>query len=47
VLRFLTADVLSAFLESAGFSIEVQFGDWERGPVTDASEEIITIARRI
>lgn len=45
-LRFLAADALSTFLQDAGFSIEEQFGDWERGPVTDASEEIITIARR-
>jgi SAM-dependent methyltransferase len=45
-LRFLAADALSAFLEDAGFSIDEQFGDWERGPVTDAGEEIVTIARR-
>ena len=46
VLRFLAADALAAFLEDAGFSIEEQFGDWDRGPVTNASDEIITIARR-
>ena len=45
-LRFLAADALSAFLEDAGFSIDEQFGDWERGAVTDTSDEIITIARR-
>lgn len=46
VLRFLSADSLAAFVEEAGFSIEEQFGDWDRGPFMNASEEIITIARR-
>jgi SAM-dependent methyltransferase len=46
-LRFLTADALSGFLETAGFSVEEQYGDWERGPLTDTSAEIVTIARRV
>jgi hypothetical protein len=45
-LRFLAPDRLEAFLKRAGFVIEEQFGDWDRGPLNDASEEIITIARR-
>jgi ubiquinone/menaquinone biosynthesis C-methylase UbiE len=45
-LRFLTADALSAFLSDAGLAIEEQFGDWTRGPLTDTSPEIITIATR-
>ena len=45
-LRFLEPGSLSAFLHEAGFVVEEQFGDWEGGPLTDASEEIITIARR-
>jgi SAM-dependent methyltransferase len=45
-LRFLAADVLRAFLADAGLSIEAQFSDWTRQPFTDASPEIITIARR-
>ena len=45
-LRFLAPDRLAAFLHDAGFVIEEQFGDWDRGPLTGASEEIITIARR-
>jgi hypothetical protein len=45
-LRFLDPEVLAAFLQDAGFAIDRQFGDWWRGPLTDASEEIITIARR-
>jgi len=46
-LRFLTIEALSVFLGDAGFGIEEQFGDWEREALTDASEEIITIARRV
>ncbi|MHB8469814.1 MAG: methyltransferase domain-containing protein [Gaiellaceae bacterium] len=45
-LRFLAADALSVFLEDEGFAVEEQFGDWRRAPLTDASEEVITIARR-
>ena len=43
-LRFLDLDALAAFLSDAGFTIDTQFGDWERQPLTDASPEIITIA---
>jgi SAM-dependent methyltransferase len=46
VLRFVRPEALASFLDDAGFEIEEQFGDWKRGPLTDASEEIITIARR-
>jgi SAM-dependent methyltransferase len=45
-LRFLDADALSVFLSDVGLVIEEQFGDWDRQPLTDASPEIITIARR-
>ena len=45
-LRFLDADSLSAFLSEAGLTIEEQFGDWDRQPLTDTSPEIITVARR-
>jgi SAM-dependent methyltransferase len=45
-LRFLDPEALGAFLEEAGFAVEAQFGDWDRGPLTEASEEIITVARR-
>jgi SAM-dependent methyltransferase len=44
-LRFLDAAELARFLSGAGFVIEDQFGDWDREPLTDASPEIITIAR--
>jgi len=44
-LRFLDVEPLNAFLTEAGFAIEAQYGDWHRGPITDASREIITIAR--
>jgi SAM-dependent methyltransferase len=45
-LRFLDAASLSSFLFEAGLVIEEQFGDWDRSPLTPASPEIITIARR-
>lgn len=45
-LRFLAPDALSEFLADTGFTVEKQFGDWRRGPLAHASEEIITIARR-
>ena len=46
-LRFLEPAALAAFLVEAGLVIEEQFGDWIRAPLTDASPEIITIARRV
>ncbi len=30
----------------AGLNVEEQYGDWDRSPLTAASPEIITIARR-
>ncbi|GIG00494.1 class I SAM-dependent methyltransferase [Catellatospora citrea] len=45
-LRFLDVPALGAFLAEAGFVIEAQYGDWQRGPVTGTSGEIVTIARR-
>ena len=39
-------DKLNRLLAEAGFEIEAQYGDWLREPVTAASREIITIARR-
>ena len=44
-LRFVGAQELSTFLAQADFVIDDQFGDWDRQPLTDASPEIITIAR--
>jgi hypothetical protein len=45
-LRFFDAASLSPFLVDAGLSIEEQFGDWNRTPVTAASPEIITQTRK-
>jgi SAM-dependent methyltransferase len=44
-LRFLGADSLAGFLSAAGLTVEEQYGNWDRQPLTDASQEIITIAR--
>jgi ubiquinone/menaquinone biosynthesis C-methylase UbiE len=43
--RFLGRESLAAFLESAGFVVDEQYGYWDRTPVTESSPEIITIAR--
>ncbi len=45
-LRFLGADSLTEFLSAAGLTVEGQYGNWDRQPLTDTSPEIITIARR-
>jgi SAM-dependent methyltransferase len=44
--RFWSRDELSDYLSVAGLAIEEQFGDWDRSQLTEASPEIITIARR-
>ncbi|GAA1941742.1 class I SAM-dependent methyltransferase [Amycolatopsis minnesotensis] len=44
-LRFLDADSLADAFAEAGLRIDEQFGDWNRGPLTATSPEIITIAR--
>ncbi|UXY29703.1 class I SAM-dependent methyltransferase [Streptomyces sp. HUAS TT20] len=45
-LRFLDPETLSGFLAEAGLEVVEQYGDWERGAVTPASPEIITVAER-
>jgi SAM-dependent methyltransferase len=45
-VRFLDVPALDGFLTAAGFAVEARFGGWDRGPITAASREIITIARR-
>lgn len=44
-LRFMDTTTLATFLTQAGLQIEHQFGDWARGPCTDTTPEIITIAQ--
>ena len=44
-LRFVDLETLNAFLREARFSIEAQYGVWQRKPITVRSTEIITIAR--
>ncbi|MGW2462857.1 class I SAM-dependent methyltransferase [Streptomyces sp. NPDC001761] len=46
VLRFLDADTLETFLAEAGLAVTEQYGDWSRGPLTDTSPEIVTVACR-
>jgi SAM-dependent methyltransferase len=44
-LRFLDVGGLDAFLQDAGFEVAGQYGDWSRGPLTDASDDIVIVAR--
>lgn len=46
-LRFLDLPELNALLAEAGFAVEAQYGDWQRGPITGESLEIVTIARAV
>jgi SAM-dependent methyltransferase len=45
-LRFLSRIDLDRFLAEAGLEAETYYGDWQQGPVTEDSPEIIAIARR-
>jgi ubiquinone/menaquinone biosynthesis C-methylase UbiE len=44
-LRFLDATQLAQVLAEAGFTIEAQYGDFDRSPLTATSSEIVVIAR--
>lgn len=43
-LRFLTATRLDAMLTGAGFAVAERFGDWDGGPITPHTREIVTVA---
>lgn len=43
-LRFLEVEELNGFLAEAGFTVDGQFGDWKRGPITALSRSIISVA---
>jgi SAM-dependent methyltransferase len=43
-LRFLEIEELNGFLGEAGFAVEAQYGDWTRGPVTERSGSVVTVA---
>ncbi|MGW1543877.1 class I SAM-dependent methyltransferase [Streptomyces sp. NPDC002309] len=45
-IRFLDVAALDRFLAEAGLAVRQRYGDWDRGPVTPASPEIITVAGR-
>jgi len=45
VLRFIDAAGIARLLGEAGFTIEAQYGDFDRRPLTAESREIVTIAR--
>lgn len=45
-LRFADVERLDGLIADAGFDVEHRFGDWDGGPLSATSPEIITIARR-
>lgn len=45
-LRFLSRLDLDRLLAAAGLEVETYYGDWGKGPLTETSPEIITLARR-
>jgi SAM-dependent methyltransferase len=45
-LRLLDPYGIERLLAEAGLTVVEQYGDWGRGPLTPASPEIITVARR-
>ena len=45
LLRFPTREHVAAQLATGGFAIAHCYGDWDRGAFTDASPEIIVVAR--
>lgn len=45
-IRFLDAAALDRFLTQAGLVVRQRYGDWDRGPVTPTSPEIISVVGR-
>ena len=45
-IRYTDVPTLNRKLADAGFTVEAQYGDWDRSAVTKDSPEIITLARR-
>ena len=41
----LDVEGIDAFLGDAGFEVEARYGDWSRGPLIGASDNIVTVAR--
>jgi SAM-dependent methyltransferase len=46
VLRFRSTDEILGSLETAGFDVEMTWGDWNKSAPTPASTEFIVLARR-
>ena len=45
VLRFRTLEELHRSLDATGFTVEEVYGDWQGGPLADASPLIVVVAR--
>jgi len=46
VLRFRTCHEIRNSLAASGFAVEQVYGDWQGGPLTDASRVMVFVARR-
>lgn len=46
-LRFLDVTEIDALLAETGFTTVERYGDWGRGPLTDTSRNIVTVARAV
>lgn len=46
MLRFRTLEELHSTLAAAGFTIDELYGDWQGGPLADASPVLVVVARR-
>ena len=46
-LNVLEVDAVNAVLAKTGFTVEAQYGDWDRRPMQPTSENIVTVARRL
>jgi SAM-dependent methyltransferase len=46
-LRFLSADRIGELLAEAGLAVQAQYGDWDRGPLTADSREIISVVQQV
>jgi SAM-dependent methyltransferase len=44
--RFRSLNELTSSLVDAGFTVEHTYGDWQRGPLSSSSEDIVLVARR-
>jgi hypothetical protein len=47
VWRYRTHEELVRSLTRAGFEVTLEYGDWDRSPLTATSPDIVLVARRV